>query len=549
MHVHQHSSHLSTALIIRLCNDLTFITPRAPPHPSCRGGGADRRREAETSRGATWCLIGATTAAMVSPPFPYLHLLLVGCLPSPSPPPPPPMDSLTSFDLIPSRSLTFKSSRHRSYRHSARREHPNISPEIWAIILQHATAVPHDLSGYQPGALDDAHVHCDTTYNQALVTKRSLVLVSKLFCDIATPLLYESINLWRSTQVHQLAHVLATSAARHRVGFGWWTRKIKLFLFDFTGEVESSVIRDSLRRILDLTPRLVVYIDGNAGLPRDPPRPVGSALRRLEWMFGSGPDPECLASIVQDNPHLESLVLPGISRAVGKPLHAPRLKYIDLPLAVANSSAFAHWSILSQWSLPHLSHLTLRAHTLSESDRPAIEALEAFLDVHGGRITHLDLRFSCMMLPSYLSIDSTFLSRLPVLRELIFSMRYTPPLGPVGPHHPNLAQIGLRDFTPERCPSNDCRVGIIARHFSDLVKRNVTWPSLTSIRLLEADGVEFEKMPLIDASWWNHWIVSWRNKGVRFEDRRGKLIGTGRKHEWFLACASILFVIFYFLAS
>ncbi|TFY72520.1 hypothetical protein EVG20_g472 [Dentipellis fragilis] len=72
-------------------------------------------------------------------------------------------------------------------------------PEIWLSISEHATFVPHafDTDVADPFDVPGAPIPFDTSVKDnlrsSIVTKRSLVLVCKLWHDLADPLLYQAV--------------------------------------------------------------------------------------------------------------------------------------------------------------------------------------------------------------------------------------------------------------------------------------------------------------------------------------------------------------------
>lgn len=150
--------------------------------------------------------------------------------------------------------------------------------ELWITILRDATELPraHDTSYHDP--IESQHLIHPLKpsgpflgdHSESFQTKRSAVQVCRLWNIIATPHLYETIQLHNAVQVYLLSRTAAPESASSPSA-----RKLMEYVIRLDLRIESqNVVQVELRRILEMCTNLKIFHL----------KPLGGRLAPYDWL-------------------------------------------------------------------------------------------------------------------------------------------------------------------------------------------------------------------------------------------------------------------------
>ncbi|KAF9481754.1 hypothetical protein BDN70DRAFT_991646 [Pholiota conissans] len=282
---------------------------------------------------------------------------------------------------------------------------PYLPPEIWTTIIQHATYVS---GGYDPDVTTLALGLSAGTMNKepldiwkkSMVTRRSLVLVSKAWYILASPFLYEYILLGRGKAVLPL--LLGMQRSKEAVGgdtvcpIGWWTKRLDVNLRDSTDKPRADI--DALGNIMTHLPNLRVLtfsITGHRYQRTLSPKVLWSVscrdtLKFVHFYTTCLPSAEAWTVFLQNHPNLESLNLNEISKAGRHPLtmQFDSLKVVHIhalyPIEFVPKEYLRNvWD----YDLPSVRTATYELEFSNNDDLP----IERIFTKHGPKLTTLQL--------------------------------------------------------------------------------------------------------------------------------------------------------------
>lgn len=150
--------------------------------------------------------------------------------------------------------------------------------ELWITILRDATELPraHDTSYHDP--IESQHLIHPLKpsgpffgdHSESFQTKRSAVQVCRLWNIIATPHLYETIQLHNAVQVYLLSRTAAPESVSSPSA-----RKLMEYVIRLDLRMESqNVVQVELRRILEMCTNLKIFHL----------KPIGGRLAPYNWL-------------------------------------------------------------------------------------------------------------------------------------------------------------------------------------------------------------------------------------------------------------------------
>ena len=258
--------------------------------------------------------------------------------------------------------------------------YPFIPNEIWLHIFELATCVP---GIFDPDVRDPFDIPMDANsrlldlrfeqshIRKSLLTKRRIVRVCKLWCALATPLLYQAVILRHMHCVHSLHSTLMQQCARAEVPLGFWVHRADVNLrFDRDkgdGNAEDlSVLAEVIRcfpnlRVLAVASQLFAHPSGDTmadllcvavGASCSP------QLLKLIWAFDIHPSDSAFSALFKRMPQLRTLVVgPEDPQADFCPLALPPLPDLRF-VTVAHMVEEADTMILDPF--PNLQQILLR---------------------------------------------------------------------------------------------------------------------------------------------------------------------------------------------
>lgn len=369
-----------------------------------------------------------------------------------------------------------------------------LPPEVWSLIFHEvATTTRFYDTRWDQGSIispfDDATSSSDPynagdkAYTIALTNIYNLTLVCRAWYDLSKHLAYSHLVIRGMSQLERIVDILEQSQVNGRVGLGWWVTHVKLMTVAYhIDEGEPNSPTGLTRRLLALCPRLEVYLDaapyGEDERPLDLLSSTGSFtsfsphLRSIEWVYG-GPTQEDFKRTPNLVDSIQSLramtILDSSSMHIpGELFTLPNLTSLDLFILPDSHIQWA--DIGNTWSLPSLTHLTLRtAPGIGVNvGEDTMVSLLTFFDTHGANIRVLDLNMcpgdanhGAYIVAGANNDDDTdeeledmfdlgaVLERCPNLIDLVLSARWLWPSSAQRTLPLSLTRIGLRDTAPE----------------------------------------------------------------------------------------------------
>ncbi|PBK95422.1 hypothetical protein ARMGADRAFT_799826 [Armillaria gallica] len=448
--------------------------------------------------------------------------------------------SLAQHFLFPFQCL-FMTTPMRTSDQEYRKPLPRLPPEIWLEIFQFATYTYHSIAPMDPFTRKRISNNAmgPNTPLLAQQTKRALVLVCQSWRQIATLILYHHIVVLSPSRATMILYALQrhsyalevandkSSKVRVRISeYGRYVRHLEIYTH--SRKAESPRYLETLFRIFQYCPNLRI-LDGtwNHPLPVEfiiaVTKLYGATLRELYWQDqkdASMVTPTHLACFqalrvldLRDYSGCDT----NVSNAGG-----PTLPLVDhLILSTRDTSL----GVATDLQFPRLTKLTLRTPATEsvDSDR----AITHFLDVHGSRITAVDLPSpSPDSDPDPISVrqvartlahvkPALFLKSgvCPNLDTLTFAV--TAPIITLADPHPTLRRVGLRDIRVDGLyPDKNCNTKSHLASFT----RNM-FPNLETVRTV-GFLVEAETDPMAeDVFIW--WSEKFESDGIDFQDGQG----------------------------
>jgi hypothetical protein len=277
---------------------------------------------------------------------------------------------------------------------------PELPPEIWLIIFDHATYVPGtfipEIYEYS-GTLG----HCFNRYHhplirRALVTKRSLVRVCRQWWLLAIPFLYKSIFIGRGRCLSSLAITLALSVGGKGVlpgtrPLGSYTKRLDIAMRDNSlanSDEDLDLLAEVIRHLQNLA---VVSVDVPTSWYTSPEMPdtvmdalacAGSSLKIIDWAA------PCLLPSYRS---LQNLITTTQLHILQCPfqLHSPTDPMDNCVLSSCTTLAITsdHMHQISSTQLPALRELIYPPRMLGPP-------LNQFLERHGKKLTSVHLSWS-----------------------------------------------------------------------------------------------------------------------------------------------------------
>jgi len=143
---------------------------------------------------------------------------------------------------------------------------PYLPIEVWLLILQLATEVPFAFLPRIESPFDlptrPTHKEMTEQLSRSLITKRYIVLVCKVWNEIATPLLYSTVLLRSERGVSAARNTFRDSAQRNAsVRLGHYVKRIDLSMRDSSTHHLSLELaeREKIADILRLLPNLTIF--------------------------------------------------------------------------------------------------------------------------------------------------------------------------------------------------------------------------------------------------------------------------------------------------
>ncbi|KAG6840124.1 hypothetical protein C0991_008714 [Blastosporella zonata] len=398
---------------------------------------------------------------------------------------------------------------------------PYLPPELWNLILRHATSSFSD-SPRTVSFLSLAHSHCHlhrrlANYRATMRTKADLTLVCKDWHTYAQDVLYESVWISCASEARSLALALTGTGVSAHSG------KFIRHLHIETPTLERCDPAD-LRTILDSAPRLEVYSDyrsvrrngyNEKSDPRSTPRELlstlahpNNSLRRLSWTnyddvsfhLHMSPMLETTTANLEFleltfcSTHLQaSCSVETLFTPEAITLTFPALRSLKVTL---DNDTFA---VLATWTMPSLRNISV----LSADFSYASSGFSQFFRVHGPKLTQLEFGHSSSTIeehyltqPPATNTPQPFSIPLaawcPNLVEFICSAdaewnwQHPDWIAPhvLLPTHPSLQLIGIRDIDKrlrEDDGAQEQRYFGLLEQIGSLLQRDA-FPSLRYIR-------------------------------------------------------------------
>ncbi|KAK0213220.1 hypothetical protein DFS33DRAFT_105354 [Desarmillaria ectypa] len=417
---------------------------------------------------------------------------------------------------------------------------PRLPPEIWLEIFQFATYTYHSIAPMDPFTQKciSNNAMGPNTPLLAQQTKRVIVLVCHSWRRIATQILYHRIVVLspsRATMIlyalqrHSYALEVANDTSKVRVRISEYGRYVRhLVIHTHSRRAESPRYLETLFRIFQYCPNLRI-LDGtwNHPLPVEFITAVtklyGATLRELYWQdqkAASVVTPIHLACF-QALRVLDLRDYSGCDTNVGY-AEPPTLPLVDHLILSTRATCL---TVATDLQFPRLTKLTLRTSATEpvDSDR----AITHFLDVHGSRLTAVDLPspspdsdpdpVSVRQVARTLAhVKPALFLKLGVCPNLdTFAFAVTAPIITLADPHPTLRRIGLRDVRVDGLyPDKNCNTNSHLTSFN----RNM-FPNLETVRtvgfLVEAETDTMTEDVFI---WWSERFES---DGIDFQDGQG----------------------------
>lgn len=301
--------------------------------------------------------------------------------------------------------------------------------ELWWRILRLATQVPGlnspQLSEFEPPPAEPLSVRR---------TKRALVQVCSLWRELATPFLYEYLAPENPTQVRGLFKLLS-----QKPSLGKFTKRIAFAVHAPYNDVQASLLL--VTHILLLAPNAeavhFVFLSGiiPSGAPKFLKGPRGHfwGWTALHWTDTTANDPRRLERMLKHCPVLEQLRFIGAAVA-DAPRATTSLRLAKLRLLSIRDADKPALEMVSGWSMPQLTHLSLSLVRQSESDLSRLTL--GLLQRYGAGLK--SLRIDGGGLDS--GTMTSYLALCPALEELICPAGTQLPPGTV---HARLSKVGL----------------------------------------------------------------------------------------------------------
>ncbi|KAH7923896.1 hypothetical protein BV22DRAFT_551122 [Leucogyrophana mollusca] len=295
-----------------------------------------------------------------------------------------------------------------------------LPPEIWIHIIRLATLPASDLGvahAYRP--FRTSH---DAIDRSSLQTKRTVVQVCRLWRALATPMLYEDIDVRHNPRT--LRGIIDTGDPE-QPGYGRWVRRLELpytHTETATHNSTSGVLEvlkschglETLIRPFSRAPLGSIRYEFSADIVPMP------SLKRLEWWHHNDAartgGVNSLVDVLPHTPNLQYLAVGGEWwMSSGKPGAAP----LELPalttLRLWRLNPFFLW-LICRWSLPSLTHVIVDFPT-------EYGALGGFWEVYGPHLTTLELGKNV----AFLLDDqiTSFLRACPNLTTLNYVIHFT----------------------------------------------------------------------------------------------------------------------------
>ncbi|KAG8861319.1 hypothetical protein FRB91_009230 [Serendipita sp. 411] len=141
----------------------------------------------------------------------------------------------------------------------------NLFPsELWLQILEIACAIPGELNANASSLFErPSHLDCLNARRAALSTRRALPRVSRLFNQLSTPLLFQSISLRHGRTLNALLRTFKKTEAldedgKPSPGYGLWVKRLDI---DFRRKRLWNYFQpEDLYTIFSYTPNLMVFV-------------------------------------------------------------------------------------------------------------------------------------------------------------------------------------------------------------------------------------------------------------------------------------------------
>lgn len=376
--------------------------------------------------------------------------------------------------------------------------------ELWRDIIRRATLVEGAFDSHSPYVSPmDAKLCENSTWNfklhrENLRTKRATVAVSRTWRYIGLPYLHEIMAIMDEPgfSVHTTIRILTRS---HSVssgrGYGRYVRRLEL-------GSSSHVIAPQLFEVYTMCPNIEVWSFNHRNALEclfpifTLPRHATKALSICRPDASGFP----LQAHLRKMPKLEYLHIGIQEKPLAKlePVTLPALHTLKVESGREGDPSYT-FSIIETWSLPALKHIEVR---LDHDSRRVLEK-------YASQIQALTIvsQVSLPPVPGF----ADFLSEFSQLHDVVYWC--THPISVTQPMP--FIRIGIY------C---DKLQSIWRSHFDTIFSSPDIYPHLQTIRLLD---IREEQMRLLDSSdiqFWEHWILEWRTRNIRFENARGEVI-------------------------
>ncbi|GJE89733.1 hypothetical protein PsYK624_058390 [Phanerochaete sordida] len=382
-----------------------------------------------------------------------------------------------------SKAFKYVGKRLRSKRKSAQQTtssgYPYIPPEVWGVVIQHASSHDCDLvnnASHRLSFLEDTSTRFDS-YRASLKSKLTLMRVCRAWHAYAVEQLYEFIWISSAAQAKKLAHTLVLQSLQSPAcTYGSFVRRIHIQ----TPVLERCAPADLLA-IVEVTPNLVVYSDHHSlqrSLYDDGPDPrcspeailklvANPKIRRLSWTsYGDAPFQQRMTPLLTNlatqleflelsscSPNFRAMFAQPTTAGTKMDVRLPSLKALKLSL---DNNTFA---VLSSWDMPKLANLSVLSSDFSYTG----PGFASFFQAHGEKLVQLELGHSSSLIEKhYLTAPHRAQPATPIplatwcpnLREFICSAdaewHWQSPDWITAhillPAHPNIEFIGIRDI-------------------------------------------------------------------------------------------------------
>jgi hypothetical protein len=410
-----------------------------------------------------------------------------------------------------------------------------LPPEIWIIILRHATYAPDylDTSALEP--LIDDHRSWTSPISSPVLrdsfrVKRNLVLVSKYWRIMAIGYLLEHIIIRSIERVYSIANTLKRTYTAEREGEDGERRSERdgrsdtlqlgrlVRRLDFHPDVQwnriySKEFKTFASIVLDCDNLRVLTIGFNSMVTRgwEMLRPAiknsNSSLRHLSC-YDFGVDSEVLELL----PQFQLVEVLFLHVAPGRvPTHLDHCSFPRLhTLEIGGGGALQFLSLLLRWfTFPAV------VRFISRGSAAELTVPGGFLETYGKQILHLD--FSPEASQVYGLLPRSIFRICPSIQHCVVPASPCPSSFDTPPSA--LIRVSLRVFTVY----SPQVAGI--EEWTRLLSAT-SCPTLRCVRLMDFANRSFRESSHIraEAERFRRWIEIWEARGVRFEDRHGALV-------------------------